>query len=764
MRLSFKILLLLLLTVTRVYAISNVFLAPKNFVGRQEDIQKVYDLLTEKNSIAITGCLGIGKTQLARNFVQKKGKNYDITWWIDSELDIKEQYRDLGTILLYSYPDESPNEKILEANPVFFVQSFFKSTKRKWLLVFDNFISEESLKDYICAGKNGHTIFTSRNNVGWDNAYPLNFLSETDSVNLIMKLSGVNKNEAKKFNDYLSGYPIIINQMCLSFRRQTNMNVESFIKFYLEQKNIYRNNEKEVLYKQIVHSYKYIESELPAAFFLIKTMAIFTNKNIPETLLKRIVENKFPGEYNKAISLINAKYAFVNRDLYEKGTNYSYQAVSYTMHDSFREVALDLLSVEEKKEITLQVFRALIKIFSQSKSELIKLLSKNKNIYNQALYIINTYKDMFFEEDGYIFLKIKLLEYTMRGLRNYNLGKIILDELKQELRQKKGKLFEDKLLYYTNKANFFLWCYDYSKSLNCIRKALSLIENDLSNPKYTREFIRLNRYQAYIEALRGEFNKAENTLNNSLAKTNVNFNKLNPNTRANHYYVKAVISYDKGNFREALSNYEKFIDIINTNNFPYKVYFHRKLLFLKIQNALGLYSRQISNNEKIEKEFLENSVALDHKAFARLYMERAKGEMNLLRYTIALEYIKKAILILKEWHKGENEHRNQGESYQIKGDILYHMNKIEEASKAYRRAWERYARVMVDFKAYPLINLFSMWAKCSILLKDESEYHENIKRLKKYLTEDKTELYKIYEFEISKVNALSSSLNSRKHT
>ena len=135
----------------------------------------------------------------------------------------------------------------------------------------------------------------------------------------------------------------------------------------------------------------------------------------------------------------------------------------------------------------------------------------------------------------------------------------------------------------------------------------------------------------------------------------------------------------------------------------------------------------------------------------------------MLRYTIALEYIKKAILIFKEWHKGENEHRNQGESYQIKGDILYHMNKIEEASKAYRRAWERYARVMVDFKAYPLINLFSMWAKCSILLKDESEYHENIKRLKKYLTEDKTELYKIYEFEISKVNALSSSLNSRDH-
>ena len=276
------------------------------------------------------------------------------------------------------------------------------------------------------------------------------------------------------------------------------------------------------------------------------------------------------------------------------------------------------------------------------------------------------------------------------------------------------------------------------------------MESLFSHPRRIQELIRLNRYKAYIETLRGESDKAEGTLKNCLEIANGGFERLGPDIKSSHYYVKALILYDKGDIQGAFLNYKNFLKIIKENNFPYKVYFHRKLLFLKIQNALGLYSEQLLNNVKLEKEFLDNSIALNHKAFARLYMEKAKSEMYLSRYAVALKHIEKAVLILKGWHKREKEHRIQGEVYQIKGDIFYRMNKIEQAAEAYRKAWDKYSYVIVDFKSYELIKLFSMWAKCSVLLKNELEYNENIKRLKTYLIDDKTELNKIYEFEIDR--------------
>ena len=118
--------------------LSNIYMSLENFVGRERSLDDVEKNFNSQKTIAITGPIGIGKTQFVRKYAYINRKKYNLTWWLDSERPLLEQYRELGTILLKEFPQDCLRKGVLEESPILFVNHYLKTTKKKWLLIFDN--------------------------------------------------------------------------------------------------------------------------------------------------------------------------------------------------------------------------------------------------------------------------------------------------------------------------------------------------------------------------------------------------------------------------------------------------------------------------------------------------------------------------------------------------------------------------------------------------------------------------------------------------
>ncbi|KAL2847246.1 putative kinesin light chain [Aspergillus pseudoustus] len=148
------------------------FLRNPHFVGRQEQIQKIEDLITMPDGprkLAITGLGGVGKTQITLELayrIQDREPECSIFWIPCTSYEAVEQaYMNIAQMV--GLQDVEPAE-VKEQ-----VQSYFSQTDEKWILIFDNADKIDMwlkgkpaappLKDIIPRSENGHILFTSRN-------------------------------------------------------------------------------------------------------------------------------------------------------------------------------------------------------------------------------------------------------------------------------------------------------------------------------------------------------------------------------------------------------------------------------------------------------------------------------------------------------------------------------------------------------------------------------------------------------------------------
>jgi tetratricopeptide (TPR) repeat protein len=143
-----------------------------HFVGRQEEIQKIQNLITVPDGprkLAITGLGGVGKTQIALELAYRMrdtDPECSIFWIPCTSYEAVEQSCMSIAQMVGLHGVEAAEVKER-------VQSYFNQTNKKWLLIFDNAddmrmwtkgsSTAPPLKDIILRGENGHILFTSRN-------------------------------------------------------------------------------------------------------------------------------------------------------------------------------------------------------------------------------------------------------------------------------------------------------------------------------------------------------------------------------------------------------------------------------------------------------------------------------------------------------------------------------------------------------------------------------------------------------------------------
>lgn len=249
----------------------------EDFRGR-EDILKLLaaKLLPSTNKVAastptlrqfaLCGFGGIGKTEIAREFVRRHLSYFDAVFWVKADevanLDLGYKRISLALRLEEEFECKSrvvSNEIVKRwlSNPLDDswmrknVDPFVPTQQATWLLVFDNANDPTILADYWPQGS-GSILVTSRDPLAKSmftnrcSGLDIDPFSQQDSLSLINNLTGManelEDDTARKISDALGGIPLAISQMAGIIRRW-GLTLAEFLELYNddeERSKLYR--------------------------------------------------------------------------------------------------------------------------------------------------------------------------------------------------------------------------------------------------------------------------------------------------------------------------------------------------------------------------------------------------------------------------------------------------------------------------------------------------------------------------------------------
>lgn len=198
-----------------------------------------------RNSVLVTVCAGlggVGKTQLALQYIHHSKYPYNLRAWFYSENkeSLKTQYIDFSKKL-----------GLKEKDPTFetacdYVKEWL-TEHPGWLLVYDNVTNYEDIKDFL-PYKGGDIILTTRNR-SWPTTFEtfdIEVMSESESIELITSLvkhfrnnSDQEKNEIKELVKKLGNLPLALSQAG-AYIDQSSLSFADYL-------NLYKTHEQELL-------------------------------------------------------------------------------------------------------------------------------------------------------------------------------------------------------------------------------------------------------------------------------------------------------------------------------------------------------------------------------------------------------------------------------------------------------------------------------------------------------------------------------------
>ncbi|MFD3687516.1 FxSxx-COOH system tetratricopeptide repeat protein [Nocardiopsis sp. NPDC058631] len=207
-----------------------------NFTGRESILEHVHDLLEESSGgvYLLAGGGGIGKTQIATEYVHRHRDEYDLIWWFaaNSASDVQQSYLRLARYL--GVGEDTGNleqvaqqvREVLEGDP----------HVGRWLLVFDDVSELDQLgDDTLPSNGPGDVIITSRDQSwipsGRSEGAIVPSLSPQESVSLLRKVCPQGLEDdmtALQIADRLEHLPLALAQVG-AYLRDSLMSVEEFL-------------------------------------------------------------------------------------------------------------------------------------------------------------------------------------------------------------------------------------------------------------------------------------------------------------------------------------------------------------------------------------------------------------------------------------------------------------------------------------------------------------------------------------------------------
>lgn len=212
----------------------NVPQRNRNFTGREELLTQLRQRLTGGVTAvlpeALHGMGGVGKSQIAIEYVYRNSRDYRLIWWIPSEQTnlIVQSLIELGEQMgLRAGTDRSAVPAVLEALRV-------GEPYSNWLLVFDNAENPNDVRQFFPNDGPGRVMVTSRNSQ-WStlaSSLEVDVFAREESVALIKRRSPLIPDEAAdRLAESLGDLPLAVEQAAV-WLAETGMPVHQYLDLF----------------------------------------------------------------------------------------------------------------------------------------------------------------------------------------------------------------------------------------------------------------------------------------------------------------------------------------------------------------------------------------------------------------------------------------------------------------------------------------------------------------------------------------------------
>jgi hypothetical protein len=264
-----------------------------NFTGRTGQLDQLSQRLAAGGTTAVLpaalhGMGGIGKTQMAVEYIYRHLRDYDVVWWVQAAhpAQIRASYTELAHHL--GLPgSQQANTAVPAVREALRVGQPY----RRWLLVFDAAESPEQVRPFFPANGPGEILITSRNPDWAGVARPLEIsvFERTESVELLRRRGPViDDSEADRLADKLGDLPLAIEQAA-AWRAETGMPVDEYLRLFDEKVEEILDTSAPADYELSVAaawnvSFDELGTRNPAAHQLLQVCAFFAPEPITRSL------------------------------------------------------------------------------------------------------------------------------------------------------------------------------------------------------------------------------------------------------------------------------------------------------------------------------------------------------------------------------------------------------------------------------------------------------------------------------------------------
>lgn len=217
---------------------------PRNpsFTGRGKELDALHQRLTAEGAAAVLpealplhGLGGVGKSQIAVEYVYQHAAEYDAVWWISAERpeQIRQSLAQLGTQLGIETGGEQ--ETTIAA-----VLGALRSGRpyHRWILVFDNAEDPEAVRRFFPTGGPGKILVTSRN-AQWGRiarTVDVDVFTTEESIQLLARRGpDLEQEQAARVAEALGNLPLAIEQAA-AWLSETGMPVDEYLQIFEDER------------------------------------------------------------------------------------------------------------------------------------------------------------------------------------------------------------------------------------------------------------------------------------------------------------------------------------------------------------------------------------------------------------------------------------------------------------------------------------------------------------------------------------------------
>ncbi len=555
----------------------NVMDPLTSFTGRTEELEQLHTALQNKQDgshfavisqmASISGLGGIGKTQLARQYVHKYGHNYESIIWIDAETreSMGNCFRRLCKDCL-KIPTQDANKMEMEMKSIVQeVYSFFQN--RKSLFIFDNaqyFKNIGTLMDgvgnFLPTTKQTKTmarfLLTSRNQK-WPNATPidLNVLNDAEAEELVKSSLDIKDdrqdNDVKELTNELQNFPLALQQAVAHIRQkqedyQKTRGTLFHIYDYLE---LYKDKTKEFLEfkfpdecedqytKTTFMTWNITLAEIEKSELgkkareIFYIMAYLNPNDIPISFFSEIVDDR--EQLDQVFVLIH-KYSMITLRNGMASIHRLVQSVT----------RLNLQHDGRMENRVLKKALSLVKTHTDH-----QLIAEGASVWNYA----NKDDDLVNEFKGIPAKLIQALREALRYEESYAFGKVSIESLQLKI----GPAHEATLSAHTELAKTLLQQGHYKDALSTLKEVRD-IQTKVFGPDHP-DTLTIQHNIAYTLSQQDQYEDALGTYKEVLEIQTKVLGPNHPDNLLTLHNIADTLS-EQGQYEDALSTYKEVLE------------------------------------------------------------------------------------------------------------------------------------------------------------------------------------------------------------